>query len=190
VSTQVSLEKRVPAEVGFWFFILGEMSVFSLFFGAYLWNLGSHRQAFAEDASNLVVPLGLLNTLVLLASSYVVVKAVIAQRSGDNLLAQRMVGLALAGGGLFVLFKVAEYVVELSGGHGLTTSRFFGYYYVLTGLHLMHVAIGSVLLLTWRRGLSQSRTSMRWAECAAGYWHMVDLLWLVIFSIVYIGTHA
>lgn len=187
-----TLERRkpLPAELGFWFFVLGDMTVFAVFFGAYLWELGGDRDGFAAEASNLVVGLGLLNTLILLASSYAVVRAVLAQRTGDLDLAGRMVSRALAGGGVFVAVKLAEYALEISDGHAINSSTFFGYYFVLTGLHLMHVAIGSVLLVSWRRGLVQGRSSIRWGEAAGGYWHMVDLLWLVIFSIVYIGTHA
>ncbi|TWG94932.1 nitric oxide reductase NorE protein [Nocardioides sp. J9] len=182
--------RPVPVDLGFWCFVLGDMSVFAMFFGAYLWELGEDRPGFAAEAAHLVVALGLINTMVLLASSYVVARAVAAQRRGDDARARQLVGWALAGGALFATVKLVEYTLEISNGHAITSSTFFGYYFVLTGLHLMHVAIGSILLVSWRWGLAQGRVSMRWAEAAAGYWHMVDLLWLVIFSILYIGTHA
>jgi nitric oxide reductase NorE protein len=66
------------------------------------------------------------------------------------------------------------------------------YYFALTGLHLMHVTIGAILVGTWLRSLRPGGrpASSLWAESSAGYWHMVDLLWLIIFSFLYIGSHS
>lgn len=184
--------RRLPAEQGMWLFLLADMSVFALFFGAYLWELGESRQAFMRSAGDLLLPLGLLNTLLLLSSSYAVVRAVDADRRDDLAASRRMLAWALAGAALFMLVKLIEYAMELAAGHGLTSSPFFSYYFVLTGLHLMHVVIGSGLLVAWRRSLRSpgGRHSSRRVESVAGYWHMVDLLWLLIFSFVYIGSNA
>lgn len=185
-------KKPMPAEPWLWIFILGDMSIFALFFGAYLWALSENRQAFISDASDLVLSLGFANTLVLLSSSYAVARAVQAHRAGNFGSVRRMLAWALTAAGVFAAIKLIEYGMEVIDGNGLTSSPFFMYYFVLTGLHLMHVAIGSILLVTWRRSLrdGSSHHSSRWAESVAGYWHMVDLLWLLIFSFVYIGSRS
>ena len=180
---------RLPAEAPFWGFVFADMTVFAGFFIAYLWEFGSDRSGFAREAAHVSVWPGLINTLILLASSYAVVLAVRAQRAGSD--PSTLIAWALGGAAGFAGIKITEYSVEIAGDHTLTSSTFFTYYFVLTGLHLMHVAIGSVLLMTWRHGQRTGRKqSIRFAECCAGYWHMVDLLWLVIFSLVYIGSHT
>lgn len=168
------------------------MSVFALFFGAYLWTFGNDSDSFRRDAASLILPLGVTNTVVLLASSYLVVRAVRYHRAALHVMSRRCLNWALAGAAVFVFIKSGEYAIEVANGHGLTSSPYFMYYFVLTGLHLMHVAIGSVLLGVWQRSLHPGRlpASRRWAESSAGYWHMVDLLWIVIFSFLYVGTHA
>lgn len=191
-SKELSHPPQPPAEPWFWAFILADMSVFALFFGAYLWTFGNDSDNFRRDATSLLLPLGVTNTLVLLASSYLVVRAVRYHRAALHAKSRRYLNWALGGGAIFVIVKSSEYAIEVVHGHGLTSSPFFMYYFVLTGLHLMHVAIGAVLLGVWRRSLVDGRrsASRRWAESSAGYWHMVDLLWIVIFSFLYIGTHA
>ncbi|MCV7221730.1 cytochrome c oxidase subunit 3 [Mycolicibacterium elephantis] len=182
-------QRRLASDTAFWGFIFADMTVFALFFIAYLWQFGSNRSEFRADAAHLVIWLGLTNALILLTSSYLVVRAVQKHRAGTD--ARMLIGWALALAAAFALVKSGEYAIEISAGHTLKSSTFFMYYFVLTGLHLMHVLIGSTLLLTWWRGERSGRpVSFRFAESAAGYWHMVDLLWILIFSFVYIGSHA
>lgn len=181
--------RTLPGEAPFWGFVFADMTVFALFFVVYQWQFGSHRGEFASDATHLVVWLGLVNALLLLTSSYLVVRAVQQHRLGGD--TRAFVGWALAAGGAFAVVKTIEYALEIAAGHTMTSSTFFMYYFVLTGLHLMHVGIGSALLAFWWRAERSGRAvGQRFTECAAGYWHMVDLLWILIFSFVYIGSHA
>lgn len=187
--------RKMPSEPWMWFFILGDMSIFAIFFGAYLWKLGANRDVFIGEAASLVLSLGLFNTLVLLTSSYTVARAVHAYRQGDDALTRTMLGWSLLAAAIFIGTKVVEYSMELADGHGLTTSAFFMYYFVLTGLHLLHVFIGSIFLFNWRLSLSGKTLecdlhSHSRAEGIAGYWHMVDLLWLLIFAFIYIGSSS
>lgn len=178
-------------EKGMWFFILADMSVFALFFGVFLWEMRDNRGELVRDAAHLMLPIGLLNTLVLLASSYAVVLAVNTSRQRRPDQTARYLRLALGGGVLFFLVKLIEYGLEMKSGHGLTSSTFFSYYFVLTGLHMLHVFIGSILLGNWlvdvRKGAG---VSPRFSESVAAYWHMVDFLWLLIFAIVYVGGNT
>lgn len=178
-------------EWGMWLFILLDMSTFGLFFAVYLWEMSKSRDAFVADASHLVVSLGLVNTLVLLTSSYAVVKALHANRQRDASATSRNLGVALGAALLFVLVKFTEYTIEVLAGHGLTSSPFFSFYYILTGIHLLHILIGSILLLHWRAVARHGIVSSgRWAQSVATYWHMVDLLWIIIFSLLYIGSNV
>jgi nitric oxide reductase NorE protein len=191
-SATTTIRRDPPAEPWLWYFLLADMTVFAGFFGYYLWALGNDRAAFAADAAHLIVPLGLANTIVLLSSSYTVVRAVRAHTNGSYASARGWLRLTLAGAAVFIVIKLSEYGIEISAGHTLRSSHFFMYYFVLTGLHLMHVTIGVILAGTWLRSLRPGGqpASLRWAESSAGYWHMVDLLWMIIFSFLYIGSHA
>jgi nitric oxide reductase NorE protein len=184
--------RRLPAEPGLWGFLLADMTVFAGFFAFYLWSLGDSRAAFAADASQLIVPLGLINTLVLLASSWTVVRAVRAHSAGDWHAARTWLRLTLVGAAAFVVIKFSEYGVEIAHGHTMMSSGFFMFYFVLTAMHLMHVTIGTGLVTRWYHSLRPGGrpASLLWSESAAGYWHMVDLLWLIIFSFLYIGSHS
>ncbi|GAA5129561.1 cytochrome c oxidase subunit 3 [Haloechinothrix salitolerans] len=183
---------HVPSEPWLWLFLLADMTVFGLFFGAYLWEFGSARDAFTADANALYVPLGFVNTLVLLTSSLFVVRAVESHRLGAFARARRYLTGTILGAGSFAVIKLGEYALELAHGHGLTSSDFFMYYFVITGVHLMHVGIGTSVLVAWHRSLRSGHCAFRtrWVEGVAGYWHMVDLLWLIIFSLLYIGSPA
>lgn len=176
---------------GMYYFILGDMSVFAAFFAACLWEAGKNREAFLSDASTLSVPLGLINTIVLLWSSYCVAMAVIAGRTKNIDGIRKNVRLCLLASAVFVTIKLIEYSAALYAGHGLVSSPFFSYYFVMTGLHLLHIVIGSTLLCVCLREVqSGSIPSSRFLESSAAYWHMVDLLWLLIYSLLYIGGNV
>ena len=91
----------------------------------------------------------------------------------------------------FSLLKAVEYHAEVTGGHVPGTNVFFTFYYVMTGVHLLHVLIGAALLVVWRRRTKRVEPFLdgrRLVEASAVYWHMVDLLWILIFTIVYLAA--
>ncbi|MGW5514342.1 cytochrome c oxidase subunit 3 [Nocardia africana] len=182
-----------PGELGLWVFILGDMTLFGLFFAVFLWENRLDRAGFAESAAHLHRSIGAVNTLVLLLSSYLVVVALHAYRQGSM---SRVRGVLLGVIGCAVVFaalKAVEYSAALSSGHVVTSSMFWTFYFVLTGIHLLHVLIGAVLVALWRRktqGDTSTVSGRRFPEIAAVYWHMVDLLWVVIFTLLYVGCFA
>ncbi|KAA9165968.1 cytochrome c oxidase subunit 3 family protein [Amycolatopsis acidicola] len=167
-----------PGESGLWVFIFGDMTLFAAFFVVFLWEFRQDRSGFSASADQLLLPLGAVNTLVLLTSSLLVVLGVHRGRRGA------FTG-ALLCGSLFVVLKVTEYVHEAGLGNTLATDSFFTFYYVFTGIHLLHVLVGGVLLVSARHG-----TSRRFIEGAGTYWHLVDLLWVVLFSLFYLAGAA
>jgi nitric oxide reductase NorE protein len=101
--------------------------------------------------------------------------------------------VALACGVAFVALKTGEYIQEIAAGHTPTSNLFFTFYYVLTGIHLLHVMLGTGLLLVWVISLKRHRPfapNRRLVEGIAVYWHMVDLLWVLIFPLVYLVCAA
>jgi nitric oxide reductase NorE protein len=179
---------RVPGEPGIWLFILGDMTMFGVFFGAFLVQRGDEPELFARGRETLTVGLGVVNTVVLLTSSLLVAMAVRAHRAGRSARAQRLV----AGAGLCALVfagvKVTEWLLVLGDGHAPGDNAFYLYYFVLTGVHFLHLLIGAAVLAYWWWLLRRDRAQRRVVECCASYWHMVDLLWVVIFPLLYLAA--
>lgn len=182
-------ERRVPGEHGIWVFVLGDMVFFALLFGSFMYSRGRNPDSFAEAGDTLSLTLGTLNTVLLLTSSLLVVLAVHRVLAGTRELATNLFGAALACGLGFVASKAVEWTHMFSQGHALGTGEFYTYYYMLTGTHLLHVLIGCVLLTWMLRVTRRPETALRdttFCEVGGIFWHMVDLLWVVLFALFYL----
>lgn len=180
---------HVPGETGLWVFILGDMTLFGVIFIVLMWENRSARTVFHESALELHRAIGVVNTLVLLLSSYLVVATTWAHRRSEHVRSTRFILGALGCALIFAAFKAVEYTQSIAGGHTPATNLFFTFYYVLTGVHLLHVVIGAGLLSAWALALHRRRPwdrGRRLFEGIAVYWHMVDLLWIAIFTLVYL----
>jgi nitric oxide reductase NorE protein len=181
--------KKVPGEAGVWIFILGDMTVFAVFFVAYLVERSKQPALFDLSQATLNKNFGAVNTALLLISSLFIVLAVRAMRSGDRATARRLINAAILCGIAFIAVKVFEYHERIAVGHTLSANAFYRLYFVLTGLHLFHLVIGiAVLSALWKMARRPSLTSNQWSffEGGACFWHMVDLLWLVLFPLIFL----
>ncbi|MDQ1494727.1 MAG: nitric oxide reductase NorE protein [Actinomycetota bacterium] len=178
---------HLPSNKDMWVFVLGDLVIFSSYFIIIMIYRHQERQLFLESQQHLSLNIGVVNTLVLLASSWFVAQGVQLTRAGDY---ERAVRLTV-GGGLcsvaFILLKAYEWSSKIGQGMTFPSNDFFMFYYMLTGVHLFHVALGLVFLGVGFRELRNPklrRVSM--VETGATYWHMVDLLWIVIFALLYV----
>lgn len=182
--------KNVPGEPGIWVFIFGDLLLFAYIFLLYLHYRTHDPELFARWQRHLNTDLGVAYTFLLLTSSLFVVFALRLIRRGNNRKAPLFVLGATCCGVAFAIIKVLEYYTKVHAGITPATNDFCLFYYVLTGLHLVHVAIGvGVLSFMWwlaRRAPDLSPLRLRLAEGCACFWHMVDLLWLVIFPLLYL----
>lgn len=181
--------RHIPGEPGVWIFLFGDMLVFGVFFATFMYERGKSPDMFDESRHTLSIGIGLTNTLILLTSSLFVVTAVRAIRMSQRRAAQVLLAAALVCGLAFVGFKAIEYAAKVSQGHVPTQNTFYLYFFILTGLHLFHVLIGLVvliLLLTQARHAELSATRMALVEGGACFWHLVDLLWIVLFPLLYL----
>ena len=182
-------ERRVPGEEGIWVFILGDLMIFSAFFCVYTWYRSLDPETFLASQALLNQNYGAVNTLFLLASSWFVVLAVHSARNGDGRRAPGLIAWAFLCGLAFSLVKIIEYREKLSAGYTPLSDDFFMYYYIFTGIHFLHVIIGmGVLLFLFHKARAGIRTSreISFLESGASYWHMVDLLWIVLFTLLYL----
>ena len=186
---------HIPGEAGVWVLILGDIFAFSAFFAVFLLHRAQNVALFSVSQATLDRRFGLLNTALLLTSSLFVARAVIAARAGaaaETLAGRRsarLLMLALACGGGFVVSKAFEWGAKIAAGITLNTNEFYGFYYMFTGIHLLHVLVG-MGVLTYL--LARSRRAEPGASYAAvmegggAFWHMVDLIWVVLFALFYL----
>ncbi len=179
----------LPGDLAIWFFIYAELLVFGIFFIAYAVARSKNIELFNASQSTLVREFGAINTLVLITSSYFVVRAVAAIRGDDARRCVHWLGAALAGGGVFVIVKLVEFSQKFGAGISLSTNTFYMFYLSLTMFHFMHVLLGMIILaavlLKARRG-GYSAAEHTGVETGASYWHMVDLVWIILFPLVYV----
>ncbi len=174
-----------------WVLIFGDLLVFGILFVTYAVNLATDVTMSVSQAK-LDRGLGLLNTVLLLSSSWCIAHAVIAARRGSSGVRQ-MILAAMALGVAFVGVKVVEWGGHIGAGDTLNSSSFFTFYFMYTGIHLLHVLIG-LGVLTWLA--TRCDTNGAWSgspatlEGSAVFWHLVDLLWVMIFALVYLLRHA
>jgi nitric oxide reductase NorE protein len=170
-------------------FILGDMTVFALLFGVFIYYRGTQPTVFAHSQLQLHRSFGAINTLLLLTSSLSVITAVRAIRAQMRRLAQATIAVALVCGAGFLLNKALEWSDLLSHGHEPAANNFFMYFFVLTGIHAFHLLVGIgvlIALLVLARKPILSEGQFAFIEGGACFWHMVDLLWVVLFALLYL----
>ncbi len=170
-----------------WFFVIGDLIIFGGYFLAYVWYRGQQPEVFLAGQARVDLGIGVVNTIVLLTSSLFVALGTAAARAARTAAALRLFVIALALGAAFPVLKMFEYVPEILAGNTPGTNLFFMYYFVMTGLHLCHVMLGLVILsfvIRELNGVAAPRMSL--IETGATYWHMVDVLWLVLFALLYV----
>lgn len=179
-----------PVQVsGVLVFILADIIVFGMLFMGFMSDRLAQLELFDSSAATLNVNLGMLNTLILMTSGLLVVLAVNAARHGNRAATRWWLGLSMLVGLGFGVTKLAEYSDKFDHGLSMMTNDFYMYYFVLTGAHFLHFLGGMVALvaLWFLAGRNQvNGPYFRWIEAGALYWHMVDLLWIVIFPMLYL----
>lgn len=179
----------LPGDFALWIFIFAEMLAFGVLFVAYAFTRAHHVELFNASQLTLNRTAGAVNTLVLITSSYCVVRAVAAIRQGFSRYCAWWLGGAFLLGGVFVAVKIVEYHAKFAAGITLSTNSFYMFYLALTFFHFMHVLMGMVILAfviakAWRGGYS-ARDHVG-VESGASFWHMVDLLWIILFPLIYV----
>lgn len=172
----------LPADKDIWVFVLGDLVIFSGYFIIFMVYRAQQPELFLSSQQHLNLTVGVVNTLVLLTSSWFAARSVLAVRSGEFDRARRLTLWCGLCGVLFLAVKAYEWTSEILLGNTFPSNDFFMFYFMLTGIHVFHVALGLVFLGVSWRGIGKLST----VETGATYWHMVDLLWVVIFALVYV----
>jgi nitric oxide reductase NorE protein len=187
--TQEKRRRHLPGVEGIWVFVAADMTVFCILFGCFMAGRRANPALFEESRHALNPDFGGVNTLILLTSSWFVVMALAAVRGSRFRAAQHWLGGAFLCGVAFMISKAIEYTHKLASGITLLTNDFFMYYFTMTGIHLMHVVAGNVVLaVMWMKARARTfdPANPTALECGATYWHMVDLLWIMLFPLLYL----
>jgi len=178
------------AKFGIWLFLASEVMLFGSLFSAYiLLRVGSFSWPVQSDIQN--VPIGAINSIVLLTSSIFYIRAWVALKADDVAKYKKFMMLVILFAFIFLSLKGVEYYQHFSHGEFPKTSVFLGLYFLMTGLHALHI-IGGILVNTFYIGPGMKMYSInkQWminrVEVAGLYWHFVDLVWIFLFSTLYL----
>ncbi len=193
-------DQSVGSRIGMWLFLLSEILLFGGLFIVYAVYRAKHAVDFHAGSLELSRFDGTLNTAILLTSSLTAVVAIFSlQSAGNRKRAMLFLGATIALGGAFLVVKAFEWTAKFE--HGLYPNApvlmqrphgemlYFGLYFVMTGLHALHVIVGmtvlSVVLSFVARG-KQTRERSATLENAGLYWHLVDIIWIFLFPLFYL----
>ena len=197
-----SLEKQAhAARLGMWLFLATEVLLFTALFAAYSVYRFLFSDTFAEASRHIETWIGLVNTIVLVTSSFTVALGLNRATKGDGRGTAMFFGLSVLLALVFLGFKAIEYTHHFQEGQlpgrfytyeavqGPGASLFFSLYFLITGLHGIHVVVGGTVLTVVGIRAARGAFSAEYhvpVELAGLYWHLVDLIWIFVFPLIYL----
>jgi nitric oxide reductase NorE protein len=176
-----SVFDNLPGDLMMWILILSELLVFGAGLAAFLAVRLTDPAGFAAAQDHLHRTGAGINTVVLVTSGYLAARAVRAIEARRILHARLNLAAASALGLVFLIVKTIEYAEKSAQGINTETHPFFTFYYLLTGFHAAHVVAGIVIL-----GLVAGFPKPGHAHTGVAFWHMVDLVWVLLFPVIYL----
>ena len=191
------MEQVVPSHKNFfypsggilmWLIIIIEMGTFGLALVGLMLEAGKDPELYHQSRLQLNTMYGAINTIFLLSSGYCMAMAVQHFKAAAYKLSVRFILLAMLGGALFIILKAIEYAQKLEAGWDLSSNMFFTFYWLLTGFHLVHVLVGLVMLAWLAYTIKKKKEGAKQedVEAAAAFWHMCDIIWLILFPTLYL----
>lgn len=169
----------LPGNPMIWLLILSELAVFGALFGGFAAVRLLKPDVYVASQATLDPVAAGLATLALVTSGWLAARALEAARRGRN--PRPMLLAAMAVGSAFLIAKFHEYADKFAQGIGIDTNAFWTLYYLATGFHALHVVLGIAIL-----GLVCRFASVQNVETGTAFWHMVDVIWIVLYTIVYL----
>lgn len=185
--------KKLPGDLAMWFFILAELTVFAIFFLGFAVAENLNTEMFSSGKEQLHRLAGLINTVALITSSCFVAFSLHSVRKNREKSTFIHLLFALFFATIYVIVKLWEYQVLFDKGIDIETNTFFTLYFLITAFHFMHILLGMVILvymainvLKGKYTEENSTNTEAGFESGACYWHMVDLLWIILFPLIYV----
>lgn len=177
---------------GFWVYLMTDLLMFAVLFAVY--SVLSGNTLGGETGRELFsLPLALSETLILLTSSFTCGIAMIMARRGDKAKTLLWFGMTFLLGLAFLSLEMYEFIEFIHEGHTLTTNAFLSSFFALVGTHGLHITsgliwMGAVIVYTFKRGLSKNM--VRKMAMLSLFWHFLDIVWIFIFTVVYMGAYV
>ncbi len=172
---------ELPGDLMMWVLIVSELLVFGAGLAAFLGVRVVDPDGFAAARNYLHPALAGLNTIVLITSGYFAARALdLSKGQRQSNVRWNLLWAGLLGA-VFLVIKIHEYADVAGQGISTETHPFFTFYYLLTGFHALHVLAGMVIL-----ALVAWKTTSRNVEVGTAFWHMVDLVWVLLFPVIYL----
>lgn len=195
-TTKIDSRQIPQGRLGMWLLIVGEFVIFGGLIAVYLMYRFRYPE-WAEMAAHTNTLLGAVNTVVLLTSSFFAVKAHEAAVKKDYQKIKFWIYLTIGCALAFLVIKGFEYTNEIHHGFTISGSEmvaqgkmigstYWGFYYLMTGIHGLHVIAGAIIFLAVIRQVNKKQNLHR-VEMAGMYWHMVDIIWIFLFPLLYIA---
>lgn len=166
-----------------------DMVIFQMIFLTFMGERLRRTAVFVQSQQHLNEAFGFANALILLTSSWMVVLAIRAARTGSGKNTRRYLGLAWLLGLAFCVNKLAEYYHTITSGITPASNPFYSYYFFITFIHFMHVIAGMMFIAYFRSVARASAATKRYVtglENVGLFWHFVDVLWIFIFPLLYL----
>ncbi|MDH4121977.1 MAG: cytochrome c oxidase subunit 3 [Deltaproteobacteria bacterium] len=173
------------SRLAMWFLLGGEVLIFGGLLVSYMMGRLAHPE-WAEEAHHTATTIGFINAIILLTSDLFVVMAHADAQRKDGASAAKNIMITVALGLAFLVIKGFEYSHEISAGLTIHKSVFWAYYYLITGIHGSHIVVGIIALTLVARTAKRGEQLQR-VETAGIYWHFVDMVWLIVFPLLYIA---
>ncbi len=175
-----------PGGILLWILIFLELITFGAALVFLVINSKEDPEIFHQSRLALNATFGAMNTVFLLTSGFFMATTVHHFKKNNNKKASFYLKLTMLGGLLFLILKSVEYYLKINAGYTIGYDSFFTFYWLLTGFHVIHVIVGLAILLFMQNDINKSKALLEDVEASAAFWHMCDLIWLLLFPTLYL----
>ncbi len=191
MTESVNLEKDFfypPGGILIWIIIILELATFSFGLIAMVTYGKDNMQLYHDTCSTLNKNMAFANTNILLSSGFFMAEALKAVKLKNKTKSKLFLKLTIFFGLTFVIIKLVDYYLKIHEGIGITTNIFYTFYWFLTFFHFMHVVLGIIFLAYFLFKIDNiiEKSDFENIESGAAFWHMCDLIWLLLFPIIFL----
>jgi len=177
-----------PGGILMWIIIYLELLTFGMAMIAFVYYGNDNKVLFHQSRMELNTIFGVMNTVFLLTSGFFMANAVLQYKEKEMEKSSFFFKLAMLGGLFFLGLKSVEYYQKIESGISLDTNLFYTFYWLMTGFHVIHVVVGLIILYWTNYSITKkySSTTVEDVETSAAFWHLCDLIWVLLFPILYL----